>query len=652
MEQTLNKIIKYALYSLVFFLPLWFLPWTVSPLAQNKQTLLAGFCFLIVICWAIKVFTSGKLSFVWNKLTLAVFLLLLVLGASTLFSGSGSQSFWGMNFEADAFFNFILYALTFFIFANLLKEEKEISKTILAFLLGSGVLAALFLANSFFNIFPWDFAQGAGFNSVGSAQALSLFLAGAFLVLMALVSANQLKSVSICKMPEKLVRAKLIFLGILLLAAVFFINYWLAWLGIIFGTAIIIWSRLREIGAPLNSAKGAALQPADGFKKLIPLLIIFTVALIFLFIKFPLENILNLPAEVSPTYKATFDISQKTLMDGPKNFVFGSGPATFGFDYSLHRSIGPNFTSFWNVRFTQGVAALPTFLATFGILGILAVLFLLVVFFWQGFTRLSFSSKNFGGLAAFVGGFYFLILLFFYPLNFTLIFSAFLMMGLWQAVTYSGNVKEFSLSQSPQKSFFVMIILCLLIVGSIIGFYTLYQKYAGALNYEKGVTTENLDEAITSLNRAVNLDGGKDVYFRVLSQVFLLKTNEILNNQEMSQEEQKNIFQQVVSAAEASATNAVQINPKDSLNWQQLGSVYENLVPFNVKNADQMAIQNYQKAAELDPQNPQFPFFLGRTYFAMSNLDEAKKQLEKSLELKTDFTSATDLLKQIEEAPK
>ena len=206
MEQTLNKIIKYSFYSLVFLLPLFFLPLTVSPVAQNKQTLLAGFCFLIVICWAIKVFSTGKLSFIWNKLTLSVFLLLLVLGISTLFSGSSPQSFWGMSFEADTLFNFILYALTFFLFANLLKEEKEILKTIFAFLGGSGVLAALFLVNSFFNIFPWDFAQSTGFNPVGTVQALSLFLAGAFLILLASYQVtNQLKSVSICgkAVPEK-----------------------------------------------------------------------------------------------------------------------------------------------------------------------------------------------------------------------------------------------------------------------------------------------------------------------------------------------------------------------------------------------------------------------------------------------------------------
>jgi tetratricopeptide (TPR) repeat protein len=222
-------------------------------------------------------------------------------------------------------------------------------------------------------------------------------------------------------------------------------------------------------------------------------------------------------------------------------------------------------------------------------------------------------------------------------------------MGLWQTVTYSDKVKEFYLSQSPQKSFFLMITLCLLIVGSIIGFYTLYQKYAGALSYSKGINTENLDEAITALNRAVNLDESKDVYFRVLSRVSLLKTNEILSNQELSQEQKQNVFQQGVANAEIAANKAIQINPQDSLNWQQLGSVYENLVSLKVKGAEQAAIQNYQKAQTLDPQNPQIVFFLGRTYFVMNNFSEAKRQLEKSLELKAGFSPATDLLKQIEE---
>lgn len=677
MENTLNKIIKYALYSLVFFLPIFFLPLTVFPVAQNKQTLLAGFCFLIIILWAIKVFSSGKLSFVWNKLTLSIFLLLLVLGISTLFSGSKPQSFWGMSFEADTLFNFILYGLTFFIFANLISANQpksasisdpknEVFRVLSIFLGGSGVLAALFLVNSFFKIFPWDFAKSTGFNPIGTVQALSLFLAGAFLVLMALATNTRMradrstdlhrylrssvfKSVSICV------------LGLLLFATILLINYWLSWLGIIFGITLIIWSRLREIGAsqPKSAGISDSLPPANPLKPLLPLLFILVLAVAFLFIKLPLGNILKLPSEISPTYNATFDISQKTLMEGPKNFILGSGPATFEFDYSLHRSVGPNLTPFWYLRFEQGVAALPTFLATFGILGMLTFLFLLVVFFWKGFKNLISINKpksasiNGVQLAAFIGGFYFLILWFFYPLNFTLTFCAFFLMGLFTAISVNQQnqrksaAKEFSLAQSPQKSFFVMIGFSLLIVGAILGFYSLYQKYAGALNYEKGITAENLDKSIINLGRAVNLDGSKDFYFRNLSQVFLLKTNEILTNQELSQEQKQNLFQQAISNAEITANSAIQINPKDSFNWQQLGSVYENLIPLNVKGTDQMAIQNYQKAQTLDPQNPQFPYFLGRTYFAMNNLDEAKKNLEKSIELKADFTPATDLLKQI-----
>lgn len=191
MEQILNKIIRYSLYLLVFLLPLWFLPFTIFPVAANKQLLLAVFCFFIIILWAIKVFSSGKLSFICNKLTLAVFLLLLILGVSTFLSASKAQSFWGMNFEPDTFFSFILYTLTFFLFANLLKEEKEVSKTIFAFLGGSGVLAALFLIDSFIHIFPWDFAKSTGFNPIGTVQALSLFLTGAFVILVSLITAEK-----------------------------------------------------------------------------------------------------------------------------------------------------------------------------------------------------------------------------------------------------------------------------------------------------------------------------------------------------------------------------------------------------------------------------------------------------------------------------
>ena len=52
----LEKIIKYSFYLLIFLLPLWFLPWTVFPVALNKQMLLAVFVFLLLIIgWIIEI---------------------------------------------------------------------------------------------------------------------------------------------------------------------------------------------------------------------------------------------------------------------------------------------------------------------------------------------------------------------------------------------------------------------------------------------------------------------------------------------------------------------------------------------------------------------------------------------------------------------
>jgi len=88
----LDRLIKYGLYGLVFLTPVFFLPWTISPVALNKQTLLAGLCFLILVFWLVKIIVSGKIGFVWNKLSKAVLLLLIVLGASTFFASSKSHN--------------------------------------------------------------------------------------------------------------------------------------------------------------------------------------------------------------------------------------------------------------------------------------------------------------------------------------------------------------------------------------------------------------------------------------------------------------------------------------------------------------------------------------------------------------------------------
>ncbi|GAI53076.1 unnamed protein product, partial [marine sediment metagenome] len=55
-------------------------------------------------------------------------------------------------------------------------------------------------------------------------------------------------------------------------------------------------------------------------------------------------------------------------------------------------------------------------------------------------------------------------------------------MGLFAALS-SKPVKEFSFNQLPQKAFGIMLACVVLIAGSVVGVYTMGQKYTGALNY-------------------------------------------------------------------------------------------------------------------------------------------------------------------------
>ncbi len=717
----LDKAIKWVLYLLAFLVPLFFLPWTTSPVPLNKQILVVILTFLALILWIIKIITSGKISFNLGIVSKAVLLFLIILGLSTFFSDSIGQSFWGTSVEPDIFFNFILYGLVFFLFTNLIRTYKDGTfKMLLIFLASSGILGILFLAQPIFKIFPWDFTKINGFSPIGSVQALGVFLGGALVILIALfdeIKQRCFKKDFKLPLPKTWCGGKQgraffslsIILGLLLFTIIFLINFWVIWLGIIFGMIIIVIGKLKwQNSKPPHQRRttafgtkiGEASPPygSGGKEKslvILPLIII-GLSLIFIFIRLPIGNVLNLPIEITPTHKTTFDIGINTLQQSAKDFLFGSGPATFTYQYRFYKPSIINISPFWQTDFSQGRTVLLTFLADLGILGISAVLLMIGLFFYKGFkflfqreTARFWDSKEKIGLIAFIGGFYFFLSWFFYSANFSLIFAAFLMMGLWNSTIAQKSVKkskkktaeEVSFTQSPQKSFFIMLLGVILLAGIVVGAYNIGQKYAAAIYYERGLKQYReelkLDQAITNISKAINFDQ-KDIYFRDLAQLFLFKTNETLNNQELSEQERQNQLQQNIYNTEILAQRAANINSKDSLNWFHLANIYENLTSL-IEGAEQLAIFNYNKSAELDPKNPQIPLNLGRVYTLTAqkiqqninileqeeekdeetikqlqqlygkNLDFAQENFKKSLDLKNNFTPAYYLTAQVYE---
>ncbi|MFH1308723.1 MAG: tetratricopeptide repeat protein [Patescibacteria group bacterium] len=590
-ENIIDRIINNLLYLLVFLLPIFFLPLTNSQITLNKQLLLVVVCFLVSILWFFKTIKTGKMNLVWNKISSGVLVLFIVLAVSTFFSATKNQSFWGTSVEPDSFLNFILYILIFFLFSNLI-SKNQVSKIIKVFLLSSGIVSLFFLIQEIFgNIFPWDFAKTNGFNLIGSVQVLGVFLGGAFAILIALVFTNKDKSLLMW------------IIGSLLFISILLINFWVVWLGLVFSVVFLFWTKLRVLGKNKIKLKDYYL-----------LFAIFAISLMFILIRIPMNDILDLPQEVNLSYKAGLNIATKTLEENAKNFLLGSGPASFVYKYTLYRTSAINLTEFWNIRFIQSSSSIITILGTSGILGFLAILFLMGTFFYEGFIR---GFKNKHAIVPLIGGLYFLTLWIFYSINLCLMFAGFLMLGLW--VIASKKNKEISLIDPPQKAFFSMLGLIILIVIMTAGFYIYTQKYTGAVYFEKGLNfleKKELNMAAININKARNMAKTNDRYYRDLSQIFLLRINEVLNDKDLSGKQKQEDLQRNIVNAQKIVQEGININPKNSLNWLNAGRIYENLISLN-DTAAQSAVSAYKRAIELDPKNPQIYFNLGRTYMTM-----------------------------------
>ena len=552
-----DKIIKYGIYVLAFLMPVFFLPATVMPVIINKQMLLSIFAFSLLVLWMMNIMISGKIKLDWSRTSQGILLFIAAVGLSTILSGSKMQSLWGMNFEPDSFYCFILYSIIFFLISNLI-EKKEVFNVLLSFLLSSASLALIFLTQaSGLSIFSWSFTNSLSFNPIGSIQSLGIFLGGAFVILITLIHNNLFL--------KKIVKYLSYALAVFLFLILFMMNYRIIWLGIAISTAIISWKTFKNLQGSFNK----------DFKKLILPLFLFVFAFSLLATSLP-SNIVSLPSEVSLTNAATFNIALKTLGEGLKSFFVGSGPATFAYQYNLYKGAAINSTDFWSTQFDQGGSTFLTLLTTLGIAGTLFLFGTTINFFIKSLKRIKEEKFNDGlELSVLIGGIYFLINWFIYPFNSSLLFIGFLMLGLWIAMT--GKHKEFSFSQSSQKAFIVMIIGTFVLVASIIGLYSFGQKYVAALDYAQGIAIINslndsdensmskLNQGIIKINKATELDT-KDLYFRNLSQAFLIQTNYILNDESITNDQKKQLFQQAVSNAELSANAAVKVNPKSSQN--------------------------------------------------------------------------------------
>lgn len=605
-----DKMIKIGIYVLAFLTPLFFLPQTANVLELNKQFLVFAAVSVLLVLWLAKILNQRKLEIKKSLLNVFVVIFAASVLVSSVLAANKFQTLLGFGGQiSESFLTVVSLAAIFFLVANAFKTAKE-AGTLLFVLLCSALVSAVFgfLQASGNFILPWEIVRSSGFNSVGSANALAVFLTAALVLSVTLF------------IDEKRSPAQLFGLGIVSTILLFvtialnFANVWWALIGVM----------MLVVGFGIIK-KGRASQT-----RLIFAMVVLAMALLLTLTKINISGgWLNVSAEVSPSLSATIDIDKGVLAD---KLFFGSGPSSFSSAWELYRSDLVNQTVFWNVRFNQGISKVFSLPTTLGLVGAAFWVALILFFVIWGAWRLASKSGETWTLAfSFYCAWLFLAAMqFLYPTNLTLEFMFWLLLGVSLFLLKGLKVKDEAepeparllmtfRRESPLASVFSFILVIFLVLAISL-FYLGVNYWRADAKFQSGVSASlkqgDMEKGYNEITAAVNLNPFRDTYLNSLSQVALLRVNQELAKPKSIEREQR--ARQFIADAVNLGKAATDLNAQNPDNWIQRGTVYRAVLGY-LPGAEDWMIDSFTQATKLQPKNPYAFFELGRSYLLLSD---------------------------------
>lgn len=647
----------------LFLLPIFFVPSASFPFQMGKAYLAIGAAILSFGFWIIARLRSGSISFPKHPIYLAILGVLVVLFLSTLFSIGFGVSLLGNGSEVSTFgFIAAMFALLFVVAFQASSRDK-IFYLYLALFASFLVISLYHLIRLFGgpDVLSFGILTSAISNTVGKWNDLGiLFGLGAVLSLVTLELAEVKSSL-------RYILYVVLAFSLFFLTLVNFVSVWVtvALLSLVLFVYLLMTARRKE------ATEGKKMLPV------LPLLVL-VISLIFvipigrdannqmnylggkvndtLATKF---NILHL--EIRPTWGATFEVGKSELK---KNPILGAGPNHFITGWLANKPSEVNGTAFWNSDFTYGIGLIPTLFVTTGILGTLAWVIFLGLLLYTGFRAIlslppdTDQFSRYLAISSYFGALFLWVFMVFYIPSVVPTVLAFVLTGLFLGSLHEAGViktKTLSFIESPRAGFASVIALVFLLVLALTTGYVYTQKIRGAIAFQKGVIAFNVagnaTEAETQFKQAVAADG-QDTYYRFLSELTLIKINNLLAqntsgvNLEKAQQELLQLFGEAKLYAETAKNN----NPTNYQNWLSLGRVYEALVPLKVEGAYTEAVKAYNEASLRNPTSPEINLTKARLEVANGNNVAARDFVRAALTQKPNYTEAVFFLSQIEVA--
>ncbi len=644
----LDRAITTLLLVVVGLTPILFLNFTTEFYETPKLIFLLVSTMVLILLWSISWIVKGKVSLTRTPLDIPLIILLVIILISTFFSGSRFVSIFGNlpRIHGSAI-SWVTYILFYFVAVSHLRTPSHV-RSLVYVLLGSGVVAALLSIMSFFGLYlPLPFSQFQNFTPTGSS-----FSTIAFMILLL-----PLTFFSIIHPNRYMPQAAAAGLSILFAITILLLGSWTFYI-----VALVL------IGIALFVSKKSDILRAAPFLALMAgVSAILLVALITPIAgnRNPLQQkYVNFPREVQMPFINSWKVSVSAFRDSP---FLGTGPATYLFDFTQYKPVEHNQGRFWNINFDTAHNEFLQMLATLGILGVLAFLFLALIvinFAWRNIFAPASADQNQWQSALALGlglsSIAALILMLIHSTTLVSIVITFVVLAMLMAISKGvrGKVQDLSLGIRAQSiaeqglivgdalPFIVFIPIAVLILYVFWNTFLIVRAdyhHRMALNAasQRGIDTYN------NLVQAEKLNPRVDLYRIDLAQTNFALANAIAAQKGPSQsspggsltDQDRRTIQQLLSQSINEGRAAVALSPNSSRNWEVLAAIYRQISGV-AQNALAFSLDAYGRAIQKDPLNPLLRLNVGGIYYSAKNYDLAIRFFSDAANLKPDYANA------------
>jgi len=391
-KRGIERFASLLVLALAFLLPVFFIPSVAFSFQFSKALLLSVVVLAAFVIWVVARLKDGAFVIPNSPLIMSLGAIVVLSTLSSLLSGSVSTSLVGGGFEVGTTVSILIVSVLAFLVPILFQGKEQIFASYLAFLASFFLIALFHLLRL---VFGPDFLSAGIFtdasaNTIGKWNDLAVFFGTA-----AVLSLVTIESLALNHLFRTLIYAAL-GISLFFLAVINFSTVWftLGLFSLVFLVYLISFGRGQT-----SPAKDDGLVTPQTTRSIpYPSLVLLLISVVFILpagarLAGQLSDVFNITqGEVRPSWSATFEVARQTLIKDP---LLGAGPNQFTEEWLRFKPAGINNTVFWNTDFSYGVGLIPTFLATQGILGVMAWIAFVLFFVYAGFKAIlsTFSDK-------------------------------------------------------------------------------------------------------------------------------------------------------------------------------------------------------------------------------------------------------------------